>query len=219
MTGQGTITGTSRWQSKGDTLETTISNLLRSLAEAIRPFLGLDSIAAVDPGDIEGLDELVDESVGNYIENEGVLTSSSFDPSDFDIVVSDDFGDMLNDYDVIREGEFDPSRYDLLDESDISYMVDEKVSSEVESWIEDNLEDAIESASVGASGVDYTSDEFLDAVEKAVKATLAGITFTVQANLCTSDDPTNHQGDTCPVHEGEVHLDGHSGDDVVVAGV
>ena len=181
----------------------SITNLLRALAEAIRPYLGLDSIGAVDPGDIEGLDELVDESVGNYIENEGVLTSSSFDPSDFDIVVSDDFGNLLGDYDVIREGEFDPSRYDLLDESDISYLIDSKVSEEVEAWVEDNLEEAIESASVGASGVDYASDEFLDAVEAAVRATLAGITFTVQAN----------------VTQPEVHLDGHSGDDVVVAGI
>ena len=192
MTGQGTITGTSRWQSKGDTLETTISNLLRSLAEAIRPFLGLDSIAAVDPGDIEGLDDLVEESVGNYIENEGVMTTSSFDPDD---------------YDLVTERNFDPSSFDLLDETDIGYLIDQKVSDEVEgeveSWLENNLEDAIESASVGASGVDYTSDEFLAAVEAAVKATLAGITFTVQAN----------------VPQPEVHLDGHSGDDVVVAGI
>jgi hypothetical protein len=177
------------------------------LAEAIRPFLGLDSIAAVDPGDIEGLDDLVDESVGNYIENEGVLTSSSFDPSDFDIVVSDDFGNLLGDYDVIREGEFDPSRYDLMDESDISYMVDEKVASEIESWVEDNLEDAIESslrdALVLQPAALHASDGFLDAVEAAVRATLAGMTFTVQAN----------------VTQPEVHLDGHSSDDVVVAGV
>ncbi|MEC8971397.1 MAG: hypothetical protein VX808_09625, partial [Actinomycetota bacterium] len=82
-------------------METTISNLLRSLAEAIRPVLGLDTIGAVDPGDIEGLDDLVEESVGNYIENEGVLTSSSFDPSDFDIVVGDDFGNLLGDYEVL----------------------------------------------------------------------------------------------------------------------
>ena len=188
----GTITGTSRWQSKGATLEPTISNLLRSLAEAIRPFLGLDSIAAVDPGDIEGLDDLVEESVGNYIENEGVMTTSSFDPDD---------------YDLVTERNFDPSSFDLLDETDIGYLIDQKVSDEVEgeveSWLENNLEDAIESASGGASGVDYTSDEFLDAVEKAVRATLAGITFTVQAN----------------VPQPEVHLDGHSGDDVVVAGV
>ena len=192
VTGQGTITGTSRWQSKGDTLETTISNLLRSLAEAIRPFLGLDSIAAVDPGDIEGLADLVEESVGTYIENEGVMTSTSFDPDD---------------YDLVTERNFDPSSFDLLDETDIGYLIDQKVeeevSCEVEAWLENNLEDAIESASVGASGVDYTSDEFLDAVEAAVKATLAGITFTVQAN----------------VTQPEVHLDGHSGDDVVVAGV
>ncbi len=192
VTGQGTITGTSRWQSKGDTLETTISNLLRSLAEAIRPFLGLDSIAAVDPGDIEGLADLVEESVGTYIENEGVMTSTSFD---------------ADDYDLVTEDNFDPSRYDLLDETDISYLIDQKVSDEVESWVEDNLEDHIESAMRDALVVQpaglYTSDEFLDAVEKAVRATLAGITFTVQAN----------------VTQPEVHLDGHSGDDVVVAGV
>ena len=196
VTGQGTITGTSRWQSKGDTLETTISNLLRSLAEAIRPFLGLDSIAAVDPGDIEGLDDLVEESVGNYIENEGVMTTSSFDPDD---------------YDLVTERNFDPSSFDLLDETDIGYLIDQKVSDEVEgeveSWLENNLEDAIESSMRDALVVQpaglYTSDEFLDAVEAAVRATLAGITFTVQAN----------------VPQPEVHLDGHSGDDVVVAGV
>ena len=117
----GTITGTSRWQSKGDTLETTISNLLRSLAEAIRPFLGLDSIAAVDPGDIEGLDDLVEESVGTYIENEGVMTSTSFD---------------ADDYDLVTEDNFDPSRYDLLDETDISYLIDQKVEEEVSSEVE-----------------------------------------------------------------------------------
>ncbi len=184
----------------------SITNLLRALAEAIRPYLGLDSIGE-GTGDIEGLDELVETAVDNYINNEDVLTSSSFNPSEFDIVVSDDFGDMLNDYEVIRECDFDPSRYDLLDESDISYLIDQKVSDEVESWVEDNLEDQIESAMQDALVVQpaglYTSDEFLDAVEKAVRATLAGITFTVQAN----------------VPQPEVHLDGHSGDDVVVAGV
>ena len=166
----------------------SITNLLRALAEAIRPYLGLDSIGAVDPGDIEGLDDLVEESVSNYIENEGVMTTSSFDPDD---------------YDLVTERNFDPSSFDLLDETDIGYLIDQKVSDEVESWLENNLEDAIESASVGASGVDYTSDEFLDAVEAAVRATLAGITFTVQAN----------------VPQPEVHLDGHSGDEVAVAGV
>ena len=200
--GQGRSPASAGGRAREKTLD-SITNLLRALAEAIRPYLGLDSIGAVDPGDIEGLDELVDESVGNYIENEGVLTSSSFDPSDFDIVVSDDFGNLLGDYDVLREGEFDPARYDLLDEGDISYLIDSKVGNEVEAWVEDNLEEAIESASVGASGVDYASDEFLDAVEAAVRATLAGITFTVQAN----------------VPQPEVHLDGHSSDDVVVAGV
>ena len=166
----------------------SITNLLRALAEAIRPYLGLDSIGAGDAGDIEGLDDLVEESVGNYITNEDVMTSTTFDPDD---------------YDLVTESSFDPSTFDLLDETDIGYLIDQKVEGEVESWLENNLEDAIESASVGASGVDYASDEFLDAVEKAVRATLAGITFTVQAN----------------VPQPEVHLDGHSSDDVVVAGV
>ena len=204
--GQGRSPASAGGRAREKTLD-SITNLLRALAEAIRPYLGLDSIGAGDAGDIEGLDELVDESVGNYIENEGVLTSSSFDPSDFDIVVSDDFGNLLGDYDVLREGEFDPARYDLLDESDISYLIDSKVSEEVEAWVEDNLEEAIESAMGDALVVQpaglYTSDEFLAAVEAAVRATLTGITFTVQAN----------------VPQPEVHLDGHSSDEVVVAGV
>ena len=166
----------------------SITNLLRALAEAIRPYLGLDSIGAGDAGDIEGLTDVVEEAVSNYIANEDVMTSPTFDPEDYDLVTG---------------SSFDPSDYDLMDSTDISYLIDEKVESEVESWVEDNLEDAIESASVGASGVDYASDEFLDAVEKAVRATLAGITFTVQAN----------------VTQPEVHLDGHSSDEVVVAGV
>ena len=94
-----------------------------------------------------------------------------------------------------------------MDGTDIGYLIDEKVASEIESWAEDNLEEAVESAMQDALVVQpaglYASDEFLDAVEKAVRATLAGITFTVQAN----------------VPQPEVHLDGHSGDDVVVAGV
>ena len=177
-------------------METTIINLLRSLAEAIRPYLGLDSIGAGDAGDIEGLTDVVEAAVSNYIANEDVMTSPTFDPDD---------------YDLVTERNFDPSSFDLLDETDIGYLIDQKVSDEVEgeveSWLENNLEDAIESSMRDALVVQpaglYTSDEFLDAVEAAVKATLAGITFTVQAN----------------VPQPEVHLDGHSSDEVVVAGV
>ena len=170
----------------------SITNLLRALADAIRPYLGLDSIGAGDAGDIEGLDDLVEESVGNYIENEGVMTSTSFDADDYDLVTKDNF---------------DPSRYDLLDETDTSYLIEERVENVVESYVEDNLEEAIESAMGDALVVQraglYTSDEFLDAVEKVVRATLRGTTFTVQAF----------------VTQPEVHLDGHSGDDAVVAGI
>ena len=170
----------------------SITNLLRALAEAIRPYLGLDSIGAGDAGDIEGLTDVVEEAVSNYIANEDVMTSPTFDPED---------------YDLVTESSFDPSVYGLLDETDISYLIDSKVSEEVEAWVEDNLEEAIESAMGDALVVQpaglYTSDEFLDAVEAAVRATLAGITFTVQAN----------------VTQPEVHLDGHSSDEVVVAGV
>ena len=170
----------------------SITNLLRALAEAIRPYLGLDSIGAGDAGDIEGLTDVVEEAVSNYIANEDVMTSPTFDPED---------------YDLVTESSFDPSVYGLLDETDISYLIDSKVSEEVESWVEDNLEEAVESAMQDALVVQpaglYASDEFLDAVEAAVRATLAGITFTVQAN----------------VTQPEVHLDGHSSDEVVVAGV
>ncbi len=164
----------------------SITNLLRALAEAIRPYLGLDSIGAVDPGDIEGLDDLVEEAVETYMTNDSsILTDSSFDPDAYDLLTNDDF---------------DPSNYGLLDESDISYLIDQKVRDEVpvevESWADANLE-----------GVDYTSDKFLDAVENAVRATLAGITFTVQANVT---QPEVHLRST------EVHL---SGDDVVAVGI
>ena len=155
------------------------------MAEAIRPYLGLDDITTPDPRDIVGLDDMVEEAVDTYMSNDSsILTDTSFDPDDYGLITKDDF---------------DPSRYDLLDETDIGYLIEERVDNWVSSWVEDNV-----------VGIDYTSDEFLDAVEKAVRATLVGITFTVQANLCTSDDPTNHQGDTCPVHEGVGPLDGYS---------
>ena len=153
----------------------SITNLLRALAEAIRPYLGLDDITTPDPRDIVGLDDMVEEAVDTYMSNDSsILTDTSFDPDDYGLITKDDF---------------DPSRYDLLDETDIGYLIEERVDNWVSSWVEDNV-----------VGIDYTSDEFLDAVEKAVRATLAGITFTVQANLNDPDDQI----------DGEVHLDGHS---------
>ncbi len=169
-------------------METTISNLLRSLAEAIRPFLGLDTIGAVDPGDIEGLDELVEETVGDYMQNDtSILTDSSFDPDAYGLLTNDDF---------------DPSNFDLLDATDIEYLIDVKVDEAVGAAVEAAVEEAMEDALVVQPAGLYTSEEFLDAVEAAVRATLVGTTWTVQANVCTSDDPDDHQGDTCPVHEG-----------------
>ena len=189
--GQGRSPASAGGRAREKTLD-SITNLLRALAEAIRPYLGLDSIGAGDAGDIEGLTDVVEEAVDNYVRNEGVMTDSSFDPDE---------------YDLITERNFDPSTFDLMDGTDIGYLIDEKVASEIESWAEDNLEEAVESAMQDALVVQpaglYASDEFLDAVDAQVKATLAGITFTVQAN----------------VPQPEVHLDGHSGDDVVVAGV
>ena len=62
----------------------SITNLLRALAEAIRPYLGLDSIGAGDAGDIEGLTDVVEEAVSNYIANEDVMTSPTFDPDEYE---------------------------------------------------------------------------------------------------------------------------------------
>ena len=194
----------------------SITNLLRALAEAIRPYLGLDSIGAGDAGDIEGLDDHIEKVVNRYNRANDIAPLDLIDPSDIegldnvveeavDTYVSNDSSILTDtsfdpdDYDLITKDGFDPSRYDLLDETDTSYLIEERVENWVSSWAEDMV-----------LGIDYASDEFLDAVEKAVRATLAGITFTVQANLCTSDDPTNHQGDTCPVHEGVGPLDGYS---------
>lgn len=185
----------------------SITNLLRALAEAIRPYLGLDDnggaavveaieglddhieevvrrynrandIAALDPADIEGLDEVVEEAVETYMSNDSsILTNSSFDPDDYGLLTNDDF---------------DPSNYDLLDREDTESMVDTKVEEAVEAAVREAIEDEVESAIGDALVVQsravYTSDEFLDAVEAAVRATLAGMTFTVQARLRVEDE-------------------------------
>lgn len=195
----------------------SITNLLRALAEAIRPYLGLDDnggvavveaieglddrieevvsrynrandIAALDPADIEGLDEVVEEAVETYMQNDSsILTDSSFDPESYGLLTNDDF---------------DPSNFDLLDATDIEYLIDVKVEEAVRSAAEAAVEEAMEDALVVQPAGLYSSEEFLAAVEAAVRATLVGTTWTVQANVCASDDPDDHQGDTCPVHEG-----------------
>jgi hypothetical protein len=147
----------------------SITNLLRALAEAIRPYLDLDSIGAVDPGDIEGLDELVEEAVESYMQNDtSILTDSSFDPDSYGLVTVDDF---------------DPSNYDLLDATDIEYLIDCKLDESIRTAVEAAVEEAIEDALVVQPAGLYTSEEFLAAVEGAVRATLVGTTWTVQANV------------------------------------
>jgi|TARA_B110001454_G_scaffold12235_1_gene11221 hypothetical protein len=176
----------------------SITNLLRALAEAIRPYLGLDDnggaavveaieglddhieevvrrynrandIAALDPADIEGLDEVVEEAVESYMSNDSsILTSSSFDPDDYGLLTNDDF---------------DPSNYDLLDATDTEYLIDTKLESEVGARVEAAVEEAMEDALVVQPAGLYSSEEFLAAVEAAVRATLVGTTWTVQANV------------------------------------
>ena len=181
----------------------SITNLLRALAEAIRPYLGLDSIGAGDAGDIEGLDDHIEEVVSRYNRANDIAPLDPSDIEGLDYLVEEavethmtndssiltDVSFHADDYDLITKDNFDPSRYGLLDETDISYLIEERHDNWVSSWVEDNV-----------VGIDYTSDEFLDAVEKAVRATLVGITFTVQANLNDPDDQI----------DGEVHLDGYS---------
>ena len=168
----------------------SITNLLRALAEAIRPYLDLDSIGAVDPGDIEGLDELVEDKVETYMQaDSSILTESSFDPDAYGLVTVDDF---------------DPSNYDLLDATDTEYLIDCKldesirtaVKEAIEEAVEEAVEEAIEDALVVQPAGLYTSDEFLAAVEGAVRATLTGTTWTVQANV-----------DQSPTHRPEVYVE------------
>ncbi len=186
----------------------SITNLLRALAEAIRPYLGLDDnggaavveaieglddhieevvvrynrandIAPVALEDIEGLDDLAEEAVERYMTNDSsILTDSSFDPDAYDLLTNDDF---------------DPSNYGLLDETDIEYLIDSKLESEVGSYVEAAVDEAMDDALVVQPAGLYTSDEFLDAVEKAVRATLAGITFTVQANVDSTGTPVTDE--------------------------
>jgi len=146
----------------------SITNLLRALAEAIRPYLDLDSIGAVDPGDIEGLDELVEEAVESYMQNDtSILTDSSFDPDSYGLVTVDDF---------------DPSNYDLLDATDTEYLIDCKLDESIRTAVKEAIEEAVEEA-VEEALVVQRPEEFLAAVEGAVRATLAGTTWTVQANV------------------------------------
>lgn len=148
----------------------SITNLLRALAEAIRPYLGLDDISSdFDPADIEGLDGVVEEAVESYMSNDSsILTSSSFDPDDYGLLTNDDF---------------DLSNYDLLDSTDIEYLIDTKLETEVGARVEAAVEEAMEDALVVQPAGLYSSEEFLAAVEAAVRATLVGTTWTVQANV------------------------------------
>ena len=147
----------------------SITNLLRALAEAIRPYLGLDDITTPDPSDIVGLDDMVVEAVDDYFQNDtSILTDSSFDPETYGLLTNDDF---------------DPSNFDLLDATDIEYLIDQKVDEAVGAAVEAAVEEAMEDALVVQPAGLYTSEEFLAAVEGAVRATLVGTTWTVQANV------------------------------------
>jgi len=147
----------------------SITNLLRALAEAIRPYLGLDDITTPDPSDIVGLDDMVEEAVEEYMTNDSsILHDHSFDPDAYGLLTNDDF---------------DLSNYDLLDSTDIEYLIDTKLESEVGAAVEAAVEEAMEDALVVQPAGLYTSEEFLAAVEGAVRATLVGTTWTVQANV------------------------------------
>ena len=147
----------------------SITNLLRALAEAIRPYLGLDDITTPDPSDIVGLDDMVVEAVDDYFQNDtSILTDSSFDPETYGLLTNDDF---------------DPSNFDLLDATDIEYLIDVKVDEAVGAAVEAAVVEAMEDALVVQPAGLYTSEEFLAAVEGAVRATLVGTTWTVQTNV------------------------------------
>lgn len=149
---------------------TVIGNLLRSLAEALRPFLGIDN---VDTPGAEGIVDTVEEVVEAYFQNDtSILTDSSFDPSAYGCLTSDDFRDELETHDVMVNRNFDPSDFDLVERGDLNVdPADLMDSSDIDYAIDQKVESAIEE--LGDTG------HFRRMVEAVVTEVVADLSFTI----------------------------------------
>ena len=116
----------------------TVTNLLRTLAEALAPYITTSTNDEVDFND-----QMVD-----WCSNEGVITESTFDPSD---------------YDLLTEGTFDPSDYGLVTDD----KFDHKVEQAIDEMFTNNsivIDDLVTRDDIG----DIVSVEVSEAVNEAV---------------------------------------------------
>lgn len=76
---------------------------------------------------------------------------------------------------------------------------DDPIPQSEPNHVSENIQNIFLAMTVGASDLDesYFDTDFALEIEKVHPGTTASVVF------CTSTDPTNHQGDTCPVHEGD----------------
>lgn len=104
----------------------TVTNLLRSFAQALAPYL---TGAGVDE---DAIRSTVEDVVGDVDIDERV--EDWFNSNiDVDEKVNEAIGDVdWDDHEVLTQRNFDPSDYDLMDSSDIETMIDEAVTNAVE---------------------------------------------------------------------------------------
>ena len=104
----------------------TVTNLLRSFAQALAPYI---TGAVADEDETRSIVEDVvgDLDIDDRIEN-------WFDTMiNIEDKVSDAIGDVdWDDHEILTQRNFDPTDYDLMDSSDIESMIDEAVTNAVE---------------------------------------------------------------------------------------
>ena len=104
----------------------TVTNLLRSFAQALAPYLtgavaDEDATRSIVEGVVGDLD--IDDRIENWFDT----------MIDIEDKVSDAIGDVDWDHhDVLTQRNFDPSDYDLMDSSDIDVAIDEAVDAKIE---------------------------------------------------------------------------------------
>lgn len=112
-------------------METTITNLLKSLAEALSPFL--PSAGAADETTVsDAVSEAIEEAVENidYSEKVEEYMAYGFDPSS---------------YDILTEGSFDPSDYDLMTDYEVGLSIESAIEDiDIEERVTSCVEEAIE---------------------------------------------------------------------------
>jgi hypothetical protein len=155
-------------------METTITNLLKSLAEALSPFL--PSAGAADETTVsDAVSEAIEEAVENidYSEKVEEYMACHFDPSS---------------YDILTEGSFDPSDYDIMTDYEVGLSIesaieDIDIEERVTSCVEERIEEAVKAA-LDAANVVTTSTllAYINAISMVVKGGDESSTFIAEGS-------------------------------------